>query len=905
MVEAERLYLQARARDPDNRNANWNLAIIWLMQGDFRRGWQQFEWRKRLQSVVIDFGRNEGEEWDGTPLCGRSILLHTEQGVGDAIQFVRYAEELRRVGAGRVCIETPGSVASILRRARGVDEVVARGEPLPTCDVYAELMGLPRLLGTTLETVPAAVPYLKVEPREAACRVGAPSGVRKVGIAWAGNPQHRRDILRSVDAARFSSLVALPGHAFYSLQKGSAAEAQLAHLPAGSVIDLAPHLGDLLDTAAVIERLDLVITVDTSIAHLAGALGRPVWLLLPHVADYRWLLDRTDSPWYPTMRIFRQPAVGDWDSVFDAVARALRDEAVPSPRPVRRSPAPGTASLSADETPLESATCRRDGTPAFMMGVPIASLADAGAFSQYETELVGTGQWRAVRELADELLQTDDLYIDLEPGLGLAALSALVSPARPRAIVVLADDREREVFGRNAWRAAAQDRVTVVPSSGTAASSAASHAATRFFVRATHARAAMDFIAHLDALGAGDRLAALCVSEPDVAERAMAIDAMRGRGAIPLTVDWSGEVVLDPIEQFPERRDVVFFSPDLLRDLLADQEQRDADGRDDAEAAPAQRTPLAAAAAAITRIGLDWEVRQDTGWGVYGMNLVLQLARTPGVQPSVFAADLGELPPLERAALGTVIREGAGLSRVLHESAGKRIRLDGIMLRALGNNFGHGPLWSRVLGHRNVGIIFFEDPAFDAAALERARSLDLIVAGSAWNGDVLRAAGLDRVRVVQQGVDPTIFHPAPRARLFGDRFVIFSGGKLEYRKGQDIVIAAFRRFRERHPEALLVTAWHNAWPQLIADLGLAGHVRGVPGVRNGVIDVTTWLEQNGRSLRRRRGRRPAGQPAHGPHRPRGRCRRLHQPVRRWHEPRGDGVHGVGHSHHRVGQLGPS
>lgn len=167
------------------------------------------------------------------------------------------------------------------------------------------------------------------------------------------------------------------------------------------------------------------------------------------------------------------------------------------------------------------------------------------------------------------------------------------------------------------------------------------------------------------------------------------------------------------------------------------------------------------------------------------------------------------------------------------------------MLHALGNNGAHGPLWDRLRGRRNVGVIFFEDTAFDDVAVDAARALDLVIAGSNWNGDVLRSLGVSNVRVIQQGVDATIFHPAPASGRMADRFVVFSGGKLEYRKGQDLVIAAFRRFREKYPESVLVTAWHNPWPHLITDLDRAGHVNGVPAVRDGVLDVTSWLAANG------------------------------------------------------------
>ncbi len=245
-----------------------------------------------------------------------------------------------------------------------------------------------------------------------------------------------------------------------------------------------------------------------------------------------------------------------------------------------------------------------------------------------------------------------------------------------------------------------------------------------------------------------------------------------------------------------------------------------------------------------TQIGIDWQLRGDSGWGVYGTNLALELERAGTHRPALFSADITDLSPVARFRLDRALREGAERGRS-NEGSAAPIRFDGLLLRALGNNFGHGPLWERIAARRNAGVIFFEDAAFDVAALARARTLDLIVAGSRWNEEVLRGAGLDHVTTVLQGIDPTIFHPAPASGLLADRFVVFSGGKLEYRKGQDLVVAAFRAFQARHPEALLLTAWHNNWPQLIADLELAGHVRGTPELRDGRLDVTSWLIANG------------------------------------------------------------
>ncbi len=249
-------------------------------------------------------------------------------------------------------------------------------------------------------------------------------------------------------------------------------------------------------------------------------------------------------------------------------------------------------------------------------------------------------------------------------------------------------------------------------------------------------------------------------------------------------------------------------------------------------------------AASTAEVGIDWELRADSGWGVYGTNLALELERIGAARPAIFAADASDLSPVARFRLARALREGAARGATMGGRS-TPMPFEGIMLRALGNNFGHSALWDRIEARRNAGVIFFEDTAFDADALQRARSLDLIVAGSHWNAEVLRAVGLSQVTTVLQGVDPTIFHPAPCSGQLGDRFVVFSGGKLEYRKGQDLVVAAFRSFRLRHPEALLLTAWHNNWPQLIADLDLGGHVRGTPSVTAGRLDVTAWLVANG------------------------------------------------------------
>lgn len=242
---------------------------------------------------------------------------------------------------------------------------------------------------------------------------------------------------------------------------------------------------------------------------------------------------------------------------------------------------------------------------------------------------------------------------------------------------------------------------------------------------------------------------------------------------------------------------------------------------------------------------LDWPIGGGTGWGTFGLNLALELARR-GIRPLLFLPPATDLHPLHRHRLRRPIAEQRELAAALTGAGSATIECDEPVLRALGNGFQGHPASARLRGACDVGLIFFEDTRLDPDALARAARFDLIVAGSEWNAAVLRAHGIDRVRAIPQGIDPTIFHPAPRSGAFEDRFVIFSGGKLEYRKGQDLVIAAFRRFRQRHPEALLVTAWHNPWPQTMVGLDAAGHVRGLPEVdARGRLAISAWLHANG------------------------------------------------------------
>jgi tetratricopeptide (TPR) repeat protein len=316
-------YLRALELDPAYADARWNLALVQLLLGEFREGWQGYEWRFRNADPVAE-KKFPQPRWDGGPLNGKVVLLHAEQGFGDTIQFVRYATLLARKGAEVVVQCQSGAVAPVVATVPGVARVLVGGEPLPHFDLHAPLMSLPLLCGTELATIPAEIPYLR--PDEALVRLwGAriPRDRLRVGLAWAGRKSYKDDRKRSLNLELFAPLAALAGLRLYSLQVGAGADQAAAPPPGMEITDLGNAIGTFADTAAIIENLDLVICADTAVAHLAGALGKAVWVLLPLACDWRWLLEREDSPWYPTARLFRQRRRGDWGEVLERVAREL------------------------------------------------------------------------------------------------------------------------------------------------------------------------------------------------------------------------------------------------------------------------------------------------------------------------------------------------------------------------------------------------------------------------------------------------------------------------------------------------------------------------------------------------------------------------------------------------------
>jgi tetratricopeptide (TPR) repeat protein len=347
---------------PDGPSAHWNRSLAFLKAGDFERGWPEYEWR--WQRPKTPARRLPQPAWDGADPAGKTILVYMEQGLGDHIQFIRHAKLLHEAGA-RVVVECPGFLVPLFSTCSGIDQLVAEGGPLPEFDCHVALMSLPYRLGTKVETIPEEVPYLfadvervqrwreelaaslagrtdlqsvpaggdglKIRPTGADGMPIHPTSAAaesRIGVAWQGNPHHPWDRHRSFPLTCLEALARVPGVRLVSLQKRHGTE-QLGQLKGRFPITELPSEQDadqaaFMDTAAIMQNLDLVVTADTAIAHLAGALGVPVWVALSTITDWRWLVGPDDSPWYPTMRLWRQRALGDWDGVFHRMAATLK-----------------------------------------------------------------------------------------------------------------------------------------------------------------------------------------------------------------------------------------------------------------------------------------------------------------------------------------------------------------------------------------------------------------------------------------------------------------------------------------------------------------------------------------------------------------------------------------------------
>ena len=318
---------RAMALSPDFAGGHFGIAEASLLRGDFERGWEEYEWRFKLANTPALLPPTERPQWDGSPITDGTLLLIADQGYGDVIQFSRYIPWAAE-RCSQLAVACSSELHPVIAQQAGISLLFDQWERAPEFAAYCPLSGLPRLAGTRLDTIPAEIPYVRADPARSALwaeRLGdlLPRGYRRIGIVWAGRPTHHNDRNRSSTLATFAPLTEIPGIALVSLQKGQT-QAQIGgYWGRAPLVNLGPELRDFGDTMAVLECLERVIAVDTAVVHLAGAMGKEAWVMLPYAPDWRWLLDRTDSPWYPTLRLFRQGPDRSWDAVMRRIAKEV------------------------------------------------------------------------------------------------------------------------------------------------------------------------------------------------------------------------------------------------------------------------------------------------------------------------------------------------------------------------------------------------------------------------------------------------------------------------------------------------------------------------------------------------------------------------------------------------------
>ncbi|SDD61444.1 glycosyltransferase family 9 protein [Paraburkholderia lycopersici] len=324
LAETQAIQQMLVACAPGDLAARFNLAETLLLGGDFQRGWREYHYRYGMAHTKNLERKVQRPRWNGQPIPGKTLLIHDEQGYGDTFQFMRMVSWAKARSGARVIFEVNGETLSLAHRIAGPDEVIARGTLPPAFDVHCELMSLPMVMRVELADLPGPVPYLSADPQRVEKwrrRLADLPGMR-VALVWAGRPTHVNDANRSLSLAQLAPL-AQAGVTFLSVQKGPASAQADSPPPGMTIVSLSDEIQDFEDTAAIVSVADLLISVDSSPVHLAGALGRPVWVMLPFVPDWRWLLGRSDTPWYPRTRLFRQPSRGDWGGVMASMASEL------------------------------------------------------------------------------------------------------------------------------------------------------------------------------------------------------------------------------------------------------------------------------------------------------------------------------------------------------------------------------------------------------------------------------------------------------------------------------------------------------------------------------------------------------------------------------------------------------
>ena len=1127
----KKYYEQAIELNTNHVNAHFGLANALLKQGNFIPGFSKYEWRWKTQGFI---GRNLSQPvWDGSNFPGQTLLVYTEQGLGDSIQFIRYIPLVKKLG-GRVIVEcNQAGLKLLFTTVSEIDELFIKGEKLPDFDLQIPLMSLPRILQTTPETIPTEIPYLSV-PKSIDFPIPlAPENNLKLGICWQTSSTTETSQRRSCPVEYLEEIINIDTVNFYILQKEVSVADNEWLKSQTKIHNLSSSFNDLADTAAAIKQLDLVITIDTVIAHLAGALGKPVWVMLNFDSDWRWLTDRKDSPWYPTMRLFRQAKIGDWHSIIKQIKNSLIDLVENAAHVEKKS---RIISLKLPESGVKKALGKYTSNKLKKTVNNYSKLLQtalekykAGNFEEAEQichliiqdkpdvagafEILGlcaqkTDKTNLVITYCQKAISlnpnNEQTYLNLAIALknqhkfnaaiihNQKALSRKPNYAeawhnlgqifkgkgeitesircyqkalsiRPNyidahfgfSLIFLKQGDFIQGFSEYEWRCKRQDYET--RSFGQPVWDGSNFPGKTLFIYTEQGLGdSIQFIRYIPLvkkLGgrvivecnqAGLKLLFTTVSEIDElfvkGEKLPDFDLQIPLMSLPrifqttletipteipylsvpksidfpiplapennlkvgicwqtsstiktsqrrsCPVEYLEEIInIDTVNFYILQKEVSVADNEWLKsqtqihnlsssfndltdtaavikqlDLVItidtviahlagalgkpvwvmlnfDSDWRWLTDRKDSPWYPtmrlfrqakigywnsvlkqvkeslenllehnsptnkiSERTAIKLPEEAIQKalaqykssklpkntpsstfinspknlqtqglipatnsnikepehskkstseiikiIAINWPLNHHTGWGIYGINLTLQLLQTPGYKPLLLtppSIQPGTLNPLHQALLNPAFNEQKNLQNQLKNQQGKKLQVNLPILQALNSNFS---ISNNLIGTQNIGIIFSENTKFTSEQINRAQAYNLIITGSTWNTNVLESNGIKPLQKVLQGIDQTIFHPAPKSNTFSDRFVIFSGGKLEYRKGQDIVIAAFKIFQKRHPEALLITAWHNFWPQFMAGIEQTGNVVGLPKISpNKHLQITQWLLEN-------------------------------------------------------------
>ncbi len=691
--------------DPESVLAHYNKAEALLMLGQFEEGWKEYEWRQGRK----DFGKRKFDEifkpeYD---LKGKRVLIYAEQGLGDAIQFIRYLPMLKEKGC-HIILECGKELHGLLYNFHSADEIIERNfneRPDIEYDYEVPLLSLPLYFKTSSDNIPAKIPYLSVneELKDKWANIINDNEKLKIGIVWAGSPIHTNDRHRSVRLQQFLSLLSVEGTHFFSMQKGfpviQVNDYQLL------LTNLDDHIKSFADTSAIIENLDLIITVDTSVAHLAGALGKKTWVLLPYLPDWRWLEEGERSIWYPTIKLYRQPKISDWNSVFKRLKEDLTDfvKSKNENKIININ-----HSFSSLENVIKELSNKNINNNNFTYEL------DENIFSQIKLE-----------DNAEILnLGYAGNYLNILSSQNIEKINTLLTP-------------QKYYFESNG-----KEYDLIIANNFLQYNLAPYHVLKEF----------------KKILKPGGYLVVI-VPSLNISEEKIEKAGLISLSPVHLWKSLLKRSGLETIYNYVGDEYFIFISLN----------------------SEAKYDPL--------YLGLT--SGENFGWGVCSKYLRKELSN----KVNIINIDENEYLNQSRNVKGTVFH-------------------------ALNNHDFSG--LHPVRGTKNIGYTFFEYELNDAA-VKNAVNYDIILGGSSWNEQKLKERGIENSDVLIQGVDPELFYPGEKEKS-NDLFIIFSGGKFELRKGQDIVLKALKVLQQKFSDIILINAWYNLWPHTMHSMEISKYI---------------------------------------------------------------------------------